>query len=170
MPMKYNWFDIRIENRAKWEALCPENEYRIYPGTVLSGLLPDTLINKYNSVFIMASGTTSGNIYYMANGNRVDHQDNAVDQMPFGLAFVGDGPIPSGCLIQHGNWDNRTTNPPAEFWNLVNVSGTSAYYPLSELPSTPEGEIIDLQIDSQNEAFATLVDALKDKVEDRDRL
>jgi len=167
MPKKgirYDWFNTENEDRTKWEALCPSGEYRIYPGTVLSGLLPDALISQYNSVFIMASGILSGNVYYMVNGNRVDYRDNAIDQMPFGLAFVGDGPIPSGCLIQHGDWDDRTTYPPQEFWDLVTLSGTNSYYPLSEIPVNPVGKITDLSIDSQNEAFGKLVEVFKDQV------
>lgn len=100
----------------------------------------------------------------MANGNRVDSYDNSVDQMPFGLVFIGDGPIPSGCLIQHGDWDNRTTKPPTEFWDLVNASGTNSYYPLSELPSASSGKITDLSINSQHAAFGKLVEVLKDQV------
>jgi hypothetical protein len=162
--MKYDWFDTSDEDREKWESLCPPFEYRIVPGTALSGVLPDALISQYNSVFIMASGTASGNIYFMANGNRVDFSDNAIDQMPFGLAFVGNDPIPSGCLIQHGDWEARTIKPPPEFWDLVLASGTSSFYPLSEMPTNSAGKITDLMIDSQNSAFGKLVDILKDQV------
>lgn len=162
--MKYNWFNTSNEDRGKWESLCPPGEYRIVPGTALTGVLPDALISQYTSVFIMASGTASGNIYFMANGNRVDFPDNAVDQMPFGLAFVGDEPVTSGCLIQHGDWDGRTTEPPQEFWDLVLVSGTNCNYPLSELPTDSAGKITDLKIDSQNVAFGKLVKRLKDHV------
>jgi hypothetical protein len=110
--MKYNWFDIANEDRSKWEGICPPGEYKVIQATVLSGVLPDALINQYNSVFVMGSATPHGSVYYMANGNRVDDRDGAIDQMPFGLAFVGNDPVPSGCLIQHGNWMNRTTIPP----------------------------------------------------------
>lgn len=162
--MKYNWFDIANEDRSKWEDICPPGEYRIVQGTVLSGLLPRALIRQYNSVFVMGSATPHGNVYYMANGNRVDGSDGAIDQMPFGLAFVGDNPIPSGCLIQHGDWGNRTTYPPEEFWRHITDSGTASYYPISEMPNESTGKITDLKIDSQNAAFGNLVEILKDQV------
>ncbi len=162
--MKYDWFNIAEEDRNKWEAICPAGEYRVIQATVLSGVLPDALINKFNSVFVMGSGTPYGNVYYMANGNRVDDRDAAIDQMPFGLAFVGDYPVPSGCLIQHGDWQNRTIHPPQEFWDHVIASGTASYYPLSEMPSDNAGKITDLKIDSQNEAFGRLVEVMKDQV------
>lgn len=161
---QYNWFNVKNEQRAKWESLCPVGEYRILPSNVLSGILPDELTNQFNSVFIMASGTSSGNVYYMANGNRLDQKDGAIDQMPFGLGFVGNDPIASGTLIQHGNWDERSTYPPEEFWLQVNESGISTFYPLSELPSQPSGKITDLKIKSQQGAFGNIVDILKEQV------
>ncbi len=84
--------------------------------------------------------------------------------MPFGLAFVGDSPIASGCIIQHGSWVNRTIHPPNEFWPLVAASGISTYYPLSELPSEPNGKITNLNIESQHAAFENIVDVLKEQV------
>jgi hypothetical protein len=166
--MKYNWFDISNEDRNKWEGICPPGEYRIVTGSsvssVLSGVLPEVLIGKYNSVFIAGSATLDGNVYFMANGNRVDTSESAIDQMPFGLAFVGNSTSGSGCLIQHGNWVNRTINPPSGFWNHIMESGTASYYPLSELPSEPAGKLTDLKIDSQNAAFGKLVEILKDQV------
>jgi rubrerythrin len=82
------------------------------------------------------------------------------------MAFVGDRPIPSGCLIQHGDWDNRTTNPPPEFWGLITISGTNSFYPLSEIPAENTGRITDLNINSQHMAFGKLVEVLKDQVGD----
>ncbi len=151
--MKYDWFDIANEDRNKWEGICPPGEYRIFQATVLSGVLPDALINKYNSVFVMGSSTPYGNVLYMANGNRVYDPYGAIDQMQFGLAFIGENPVPSGCLIQHGNWDNRTIYPPKEFWAHITTSGTASYYPLSEMPTDSAGKISDLKIDSQNATF-----------------
>jgi hypothetical protein len=167
--MKYNWFDISNEDRDKWEKICSPGEYRIVTGSaissVLSSVLPEALITKYNSVFIAGSATLNGVVYFMANGNRVDANGIAIDQMPFGLAFIGNSTTSgSGCLIQHGNWVNRTTNPPADFWNHIIESGTASYYPLSELPSEFAGKLTDLKIDSQNAAFGKLVEVLKEQV------
>jgi hypothetical protein len=161
---RYDWFNVKNEDRRKWESLCPPGEYRILPREALSGILPEPLINKFANFFIMASGTSSGNVYYMANGNRVDFNDNAVDQMPFGLAFVGDNPIASGCFIQHGDWENRTTTPPNEFWLEISSSRISTHYPLSELPTESSGKIVDLKIDSQHHAFSNIVNTLKEQV------
>jgi hypothetical protein len=168
--MNYNWFNISNENRKKWEGICPTGEYRIYSVSavtnVLAGILPEALISKYNSVFISGSATLDGNVYFMANGNRVDASGSAIDQMPFGLAFVGNSISGSGCLIQHGDWVNRTTKPPLEFWDQIRKSGTASYFPLSELPSEAAGKLADLKIDSQNAAFGKLVDVLRRQMDD----
>ena len=163
---RYDWLNVQNENRTKWEEICPAGEYRILPSNVLLGILPNALINQYSSVFIMASGTASGNVYYMANGNRVDFPDSAVDQMPFGLAFVGDNAIASGCVIQHGDWGNRTIHPPDEFWQQVNASGILTFCPLSELPGESGGKITNLKIESQEHAFRNIVNALKEQVDE----
>lgn len=162
---RYDWFGINSQSREQWDQLCPVGEYRIANKDALLGVLPARLLATYDSVFIMASGTLSGVVYYMANGNRIDSKDGAIDQMPFGLAFVGNAPIPSGCLIQHGDWGGRTTHPPAEFWGLVDASGTPSHYPLSELPLETTGKITDLKIASQADAFGNLVGVLKDQIE-----
>jgi len=76
--MKYDWFDISKENKFKWERICPPGEYRIVPASVLSSVLPEALISKYNSVFIAGPATLDGKVYYMANGNCVDTSKSAV--------------------------------------------------------------------------------------------
>ena len=166
--MKYDWFDISNEDRQKWEGICPPGEYRVYSGSaifgVLNGLLPVALIGKYNSIFIAGSATLNGNVYFMANGNRVDSSASAIDQMPFGLAFVGNSASGSGCLIQHGDWAKRSTPQPQGFWDQIKSSGTASFYPLSELPTEPAGKLSDLKVDSQNIAFGKLVEVLKDQV------
>jgi hypothetical protein len=162
--MQYNWFDISNEDRKKWEKICPPGEYRVISGgdisSTLSGVLPEVLFRKYNSVLFAGSATTDGLVYFMANGNRIDTGGSAIDQMPFGLAFIDNFPAGSGCLIQHGDWINRTTSPPSDFWDHITESGTPSYFPLSELPKEPAGKLTDLKIDSQNAAYGKLVEIL----------
>lgn len=159
--MKYKWFEISHENREEWESLCPPNEYRVVDPTLLPSIIPIALKNKLNSALIIASGEANGIVFYMINLMRVDTKDAAIDQQPFGLAFVGDTPIPSGCLIDHGNWQGRTIKPPSDFWSLISKSGIRSVYPLAEMPRNSFGNIRDLQVTSQEEAFNTIVLQLK---------
>lgn len=157
--MKYDWFDIANEDRSKWEAICPPYEFRVISGSSmqnLSTILPPELTNQYHSVVIAGSPVAGGTIYYMANGNRIDASGSAIDQMPFGLAFVGQNASGSACLIQHGDYKNRTTYPPADFWAQVRQSGIYNYYPLQELPVKSAGKLSELNVKSQLEAFEIL--------------
>ena len=97
----------------------------------------------------------------MANGNRADYKAGQIDQQPFGLAFTGPDPIPSGVLVQHGDWENRSITPPEEFWRYVSASGLGNVYPISELPVANAGMLSDLKVPSQNKAFGELVSQLR---------
>jgi hypothetical protein len=159
--MRYDFFDITQEQRGVWEELCPVNKYRIVPATAIPGIVPAGLLVKVHSVLVIGSATPDGMAYYMANLNRVDLRDRAIDQQPFGLAFVGTMPVGSGCLIQHGNWPGRTSYPMPDFWSQIQASGLRAYYPLTELPADPAGPVSALARSSQGSAFGILVEQLR---------
>lgn len=166
--MNYDWFNIDSQNRAEWDALCPPGQYRVIKPENLPGPLPSALTDKFDSLLVLASGATDGTTYFMLNGNRVEHPSNkqpsgAIDQQPFGIAFLGSSSIGSGCLVQHGNWSGRTTTPPSDFWDHVQASGIGQVYPISELPSSPSGRLEDLRVSSQKEAFNTCVIQIRSK-------
>lgn len=160
----FNYFPVTNEPKAKWEAICPPGEFRIVSGSMMqssfSSILSKDLLIKFDSVFIAGSATADGIVYFLANGNRIHPKDNAIDQMPFGLMFIGDSTSGSGCLIQHGNWPGRTIPIPGDFWNHISASGISNYYSLSEIPTSASGKLSDLKIDSQYTAFGKIIDGL----------
>lgn len=164
--MKYDYFNVDSENLDNWKKVCPPDEYRVYSRvdfqTILPNLLPEALTNKYDSVIIAGSATQGGTIFYMVNGNRVDSSAGAIDQMPLGLAFVGNTTAGSACLMQHGSYTGRSTTPPIEFWNHVSASQIDKYYPLAEVPKEAAGKLSDMHIDSQNIAFGKLRDNMED--------
>jgi len=166
--MEYNYFNVSNEDRNKWEEICPPGEYRTISGSeisyLLNPLLSKDLTNKYASVLIAGSATSDGIVYYMANGNRVDNPKNMIDQMPFGLAFIGNITSGCACLIQHGDWEGRSIPQPEGFWDNISASGLASIFPLSELPCEPSGKLADLKINSQRDAFKELVKVLKNNV------
>jgi hypothetical protein len=106
MP-RYSYFDTSSHDRATWEGLCPPGQFRVVQPAALSGLLPDGLLAKADSVLMVASGGPQGIVVYMANVHRVDYKASGIDQEPFGIVFYGDTPAQSGVLVHHGNWVER---------------------------------------------------------------
>jgi hypothetical protein len=164
--LNFNWFNIDAEQRSTWEGLCPVNEYRVVTPDRLPGPLPQALTGKLESVFVAASGSPDGVVYWMLNGNRVEwpskrEPSGAIDQQPFGIAFIGSSPVGSGCLVQHGDWSGRTTPPPPGFWPQVQASGIGHVYPLLEMPTLPSGTIESLSVGSQVAAFNVVAERIR---------
>lgn len=164
MAMKLTWFQVNEQDAAEYGKLCPPNEYRVLKPDQLPGPLPIDLTNKFDSVLMISSGLSGGNVCYMINGHRVDKNDNAIDQMPFGFIDISGKEPSSGCLIHHGDWPERTSNPPTDFWVHMQASGLGNCYPISQLPPQPSGTIAELKIESQYGAFNELVGNLSRNV------
>jgi hypothetical protein len=160
--LKYQYLPISTnETRTKWENICPAGEYRIIPNSTLIGLLSNRLLSKVNSFLVAGSATGDGKVYYMMNANRVDFPAGEIDQMPYGIVYVGNSVAGSACLIHHGAWVNRTITPPNDFWQHISASCISCFYPLSEMPKEPSGKLSDLKVDSQNAAFGNIIEGLQ---------
>lgn len=154
------WLDWQPKPNIDFEALnklCPVGEYKVVtPEEIPSGIISPGLLAKTHNVLILCSGTSSGRVYTMMNFNRIDGEE--IDQMPYAMAFDENESIPSGVLIQHGNYSGRTTPLPSDFYPYIAASGT---YPLLEMPANSSGSIYDLKIGSQEDAFRILVTTLK---------
>ena len=151
-----------------WSELCPIGEYRVYSTNELNGLspVPNDLLDKCDSVVIQASGCSEENkVYYVANLNRFDQKDknfgNAFDQQPFGFVVLNKQPEPSGVLLHHGDWPNRTTGVPEIICEIIDASGIGNCHQISELPPNRAGRIGDLTISSQNTALDKIVKRLR---------
>jgi hypothetical protein len=162
--MKYSRYDPPFTSYDQWKSICSEGTWRVISPTQLDVLLPDGILNKTNSIFIISSGSTDGSSVFVANLNRIDKPYRAIDQTPFIAAFDHSGSIARGGFIQHGNWRGRTTYPGDEFFNIISASGIQAYYPLTEMPISGSGINAELHVDSQHQAFWTSVDLLKKNI------
>ncbi|MCK4643357.1 hypothetical protein KAU32_06945 [bacterium] len=159
MSKSYDYFDISEVDKETWEKICPKGTYRILTTAELltQKILPEDLVKKFNNVLVVASDILEINTtFYMVNGNRVDQNAGQIDQQPFGFAFVDDLPSFSGILVQHGNWNDRSTPPPNDFWEKIALSGLYVSLPLSEMPISLSGSLSDLGIESQYDAFRDL--------------
>lgn len=162
--MEDSWVPIDGEKRTEWENLCPVGEYRVIEANRVPAILAPGLVEKGHSYLVMASGSTTGTAYYMVNVNRIDAKANAIDQEPFGIAFVGNDPVYSGCYIHHGDWEGRTRPIPNGFVHGVLGTTLSACYSVTSIPSEPAGKIEDLQVKSQHDAFLQLMKRLEPHV------
>lgn len=168
MSKNYNYFKREEQELKKWLELCPVGEYRVLSMQEMLnfGLLPRDLVMKFNSVFVAVSGVyNSDEIFIMFNGNRIDFPATQVDQQPFGFGYYGGEIYGSGVLIQHGDWDGRSSDSPPEFWNSISVSGLYNVYPLNEMPPSSSGSFEDLNIQSQKDAFGNLINHIHNNFE-----
>ena len=157
------WFDWKPAPEVDFEllrGLCPDGEYRVVtPDQFPDGILSESLLKKTHSILVTASGTEAGRVYFMCNLNRKDKKE--IDQMPYGIGIEEHKTLPSGILVQHGNYhDDRTTKLPENFYEFVSVSGT---YPLKTMPPSDSGKLSDLGIGSQREAFDLLISEIRSK-------
>jgi hypothetical protein len=162
MGKKVTFFSTSGQDRAAWEALCPTGEYRIVPPSSLPPVaLGSGLFANADSALVAASGSSQGTVVFMVNVNRLEQDERAIDQQPFGIVFHGPTPAESGVLLHHGNWSGRTSTPPPVFWDAVAASGIGGCYPFSGIPAQPAGPISALQVPSQHAAFGALLTRLK---------
>lgn len=177
--MGWSYFDASRIPLNDWASICPPNEYRVTPAGLLAPLFARLLtakgappiglvadlnnVQKYPSVFMMASGSHDGNLYYMANINRVDNKAGAIDGMPFGLVYASQVAVGSGALWQHADYLDRSIPIPHDFLTRIGSAAFGTYYPLTTLPPKDKGSISELLPGAQTDAFSHLVTKIKNE-------
>lgn len=160
--MEFNYVPIQPADEPAWRGLCPVGEYRVVEPAQLPNTIPVSLKAKLKNSVVMASGTPTGGAIIVANSNRLDRKDEAIDQSPFAVAVLSQGTAPSGCFIQHGNWERRTVAAPPDFWAAVAASGVErVWLPGDTMPPAAAGRLEDLP-KTQRAAFEVSARALKD--------
>jgi len=157
---KYTFIEIPDHSFDEWRDICEPGHYRIVDPYDLPPAIPDTLKAKCSHAVLVASGEVgTSTVWCMANLNRLDKKDNAIDQMPFGFVIQNEKCFPSGCLIDHGDWDVRTISLPGE----VNTVTSSIIDDIvnNQLPA-PEGTIGTFNEDNPHiKAFSVVVSEMK---------
>ncbi len=163
--MDFNWSVLKPDEAKYYVDLCPVNEYYILTGVEsLPGISPG-LVKKSDTFFLACSGDGKDQVYYMANMQRKDLKDQAIDQMPFGFLINSSitGSM-SAALIQHGNWEGRTVHPPISAWDEILSGNYTQYQNLQILPLNQTGSIYDIRDTSQEKAFTTLISGLNEEI------
>ncbi len=163
--MKFGRQDPTYNAYAEWREICPEGTWKSVSPDTLGAIIPASpLLNKANSVLVMASASATYSVF-VANMNRVDTPASAIDQEPYIAVFDHSASAASGGFIHHGNWPNRTTLPGKGFFNGISASGIQAYYPLAQMPTAGSGYLNALTVDSQNAAFWVALSELQNSSE-----
>jgi len=158
--LKFTPYPIDYNTYEQWSGLTPENSYTNVHPTKLAGLLPSGLLPKCQPGMIMASASGDSTIF-VANLNRVDIRDSAIDQQPIIAIFNHTSALATGGFLEHGNWSGRTYHPGEGFFAHIRLSGTGARYPLSQIPFNESGSLEELAGSSNELAFRYSVSALQ---------
>ena len=111
--MQSSIYSITSTQRAEFEELAKkrklESGYVWLSSSEIPSAISASLRSKMTSALLIWEHTSSGCLYLVCNGTRLDEKDNALDQEPFGVVVHSSGANPSGIFIHHGDWRNRTT-------------------------------------------------------------
>lgn len=173
MPRKsktrFDFLDTSQEDISAWEKLCPVGEYRVLPSGSLPSVVPEALRAKCVDSIVMASGSKDEGVsYFVVNLERKDQADGAIDQQPFCLVFSGSVAAPSGCLVQHGDWTDRTVRVPETFFKGVQQTGIAPYLGVLSIPPDLSGSLKSLSGSRHEAAFERVVEHVK-RLNDADK-
>lgn len=164
--MQFDWSHLNQAGKEVYRQLCPINEYRVIKldeAATLPGISTGLINNCSTTLFIASSGDANGRVYYMANLHRPDPKDRkgaAIDQMPFGFIFDNNVDLLSGALVQHGEWEGRSTYPAPSAWQDLVDGNIKSYAELQIIPEQDSGSIFDLTCNTQLGAFSTIIGEL----------
>jgi len=153
--MKKNKF-TRIPNipsREKLQNLVPNLTYKKLTVDELPvEIKSNGLISKFNSVIAAASGSTAGDMVFIFNGIRIDH--NKIDEHPFVIYFdETDNTKDFGGIIDHGDWPDRTTFLEPWQETAISASGITASFSYKGIPPGTSGSLYDLEDNGMLEGF-----------------
>jgi len=157
--VEFSRLDPSYGEYERLSAMCPEDMYNVVSPDRLTGIVPDSLLNKVNGVVLMNSASADVTVF-VANMNRVDMPASAVDQEPYIAVFDHNQSSASGGVVHHGNWPERTTYPDQKFFDAIAASGIQARYPLATVPTAGSGLLRDLEGHPQASAFWAAFSAL----------
>ena len=163
--MKFSIYPIRSSDIQEFEQVAKRcnstSGYKWLSSSQIPSAIPESLreTNAY-SALLMWERTSSGSVYLVFNGIRLDEKDNALDQEPFGIAVNSTGVNTNGIFIHHGDWHNRTTPITPEVQKILNSTSLGNYFPLGEVPQCSSGSLSDLRNTSHDRAFKNIMDKL----------
>lgn len=162
--MDFSTYSISSNQREELEKLVKdcllESGYKWLSSSEIPSAIPLSLREKMPSALLMWEHTTSGCMYLVCNGIRLDERANAFDQEPFGIVIHSTGASTSGIFIHHGNWNNRSVPITPEAQLVLQSTSLGNYFPLDEVPANSSGSLSDLKKTSHEGAFNAMLKIL----------
>lgn len=160
--MKFSDYPRPYDEYDWWDKLCPGGHWKRVSPTIFTGILPDGLIAKTNTVLVMSSDSGEATAF-VTDLFRVEPSEAAIDQEPFILTFSHNQGESSGYFIHHGSWQGRTVNPGSTFFDAVESSGIEHFYPYKVIPPGSSGSMSDLQLHPEADVFWKDMKAIRSK-------
>ena len=164
MGIKPNWISLTNDQQEKLSRCVPTPGWRVVPQAELPTIFPESFRKKVDSALLISAPTSTGGTYLAYSANRIDFRDRAVDIEPFGLIVHSTGASTSAVFLHHGDWEGRSENPPATFWDDVSRSGIGYYYHTNPPGGLREGALDQLPKGHRG-AFEALIGEIRTYVD-----
>jgi hypothetical protein len=164
MPPKLSPHGITAEQRAEFEALADElrepSGYRWLTPFEIPSAIPEKLRQSLTSALLMWEHTSTGAVFIVCNGIRLDSGPQELDQEPMGIAVHSSGASDTVLFLHHGAWAGRTVPITPEVRIVLASTSMGNFFPLGEVPSPSGGRLAELARTSHEGAFRSLVEHL----------
>ena len=167
MP-KFNYVVISLEAQAaidEFVAGFGGDGWKIVGFDDLPAGLPEGLRKKCDSAVVVVSGSAGTRAFAVWNNLRYDERAGEIDQHPFAVMLVSGSTVPTASIVDHGNWQDRSTHASPEFVQHVQASGIGNYFLANPPTATASGSLDELE-GGIRDAFAQGVQSLKVTVGD----
>ena len=162
MPRIY-WSDFKKEHEHELYTFCPKDTFNLVPRQESPSIISPALLNKFDSILYISSGTSQDLTYFGGIGNRVDGDE--IDQHPFMIAFSGTIAFPKICILEHGDWPGRTIQQPSGFEDYLECEGIGNIFQLPDMPQKNRGYIEELHNTSFIAGFHATAEYYKTYIE-----
>ena len=102
----------------------------------IPSFVPEGMRSKLDGGVMVMLGSSSGVTQLMYGAERVDKPAGELDIQPFGMTVFSSGASTGMALIHHGDWIDRTTPLPPDFWRVASSCSTASYF----FANPPEGK------------------------------
>jgi hypothetical protein len=136
MPIP-SWISLTTQQQDELLSYQIAPGWRVLQQASLPSCYSTRLIPKLDSGLLIVSPVSTGQVMLVINNYRVDLRTRKIDQQPFGVVVYTTGIGSVACFVHHGDWANRSIEPPEDFWTRVEESGVGNYF----YSAAPQGRL-----------------------------